>query len=255
MNRPPWQRCKKNGQDGKNNGRFATTAATASTEGTQKKTMPRIASELERCGVMHSQNAASLQLKIGSSNDRLSDSYSCDISKAANRKFKGAAKMRVEEKRNNDLRAWTMAKERNCTPFRVWDDIHEATATNGPDAFHKVQKLGYTVILDYKNLTYSAEGAPYNLFAPDNEPTQEQANFYKTGPPSAKAPPPMETIFEGVKINHSSYRFDPVKPTHAREGTELRASLKYGTSAYKAYQKLYKGQADDIIQKMFKNHT
>jgi hypothetical protein len=70
--------------------------ARASTKGTPKKTMP---------------SAASLQLKIDSSDDGLSDSYSCDISKAANRKFKGAASKRVEKKRNNDLRAWTMAKE------------------------------------------------------------------------------------------------------------------------------------------------
>jgi hypothetical protein len=148
----------------------------------------------------------------------------------------------LKKKRNNDLRKWTQAKERNRHPYRLWDGIHEATVTNGHDAFHKVQKLGYAVIMDYKNLTDSAEGAPYSLFAPDNEPTQEQANFYKTGPPGAKAPPPMETIFEGVKINQSSYRFDPIKPTNAREGTELRSSLKYGTAAYKVYQKLYKGQ-------------
>jgi hypothetical protein len=198
---------------------------------------------------------APLQLEIGSSEDELSDSYSCDISQAAKRKLKGPETQRVEKKRNNDLRAWTLAKERNCHPYRIWDDIHEATATNGHDAFQKVQKLGYAVIMDYKNLTDSAEGAPYSLFAPENEPTQEQANFHKTGQPSAKGPPPMETIFEGVKINQSSYRFDPVKPTQARVGTELRASLKYGSAAYKAYQKLYKGQADDIIQKMFKNHT
>jgi hypothetical protein len=198
---------------------------------------------------------APLQLQIGSSEDELSDSYSCDISQAAKRKLKGPETQRVEKKRNNDLRAWTLAKERNRHPYRIWDDIHEATATNGHDAFQKVQKLGYAVIMDYKNLTDSAEGAPYSLFAPENEPTQEQANFHKTGQPSAKGPPPMETIFEGVKINQSSYRFDPVKPTQARVGTELRASLKYGSAAYKAYQKLYKGQADDIIQKIFKNHT
>ncbi len=127
---------------------------------------------------------------------------------------------------------------------------------NGHDAFQKVQKLGYAVILDYKNLRDSPNGAPYSLFAPENEPTQEQANFYKTGPPGTKVPPPLETIFEDVKINQSHFRFEPVKPTHARrEDTELRASLRYGTAAYKAYQKLYKGQADDIIQKMFHNHT
>jgi hypothetical protein len=56
----------------------------------QKKSMP---------------SAATLQLQIGSSEDGLSDSYSCDISKAANRKLKGAASKRVEKKRNNDLRA------------------------------------------------------------------------------------------------------------------------------------------------------
>jgi hypothetical protein len=50
-------------------------------------------------------SAATLQLQIGSSEDGLSDSYSCDFSKAANRKLKGAASKRVEKKRNNDLRA------------------------------------------------------------------------------------------------------------------------------------------------------
>jgi hypothetical protein len=41
--------------------------------------------------------------------------------------------------------------------------------------------------------------------------------------------------------------------THAKvRNVALRSNT--GTAAYKAYQKLYKGQADDIIQKMFKNH-
>ena len=64
----------------------------------------------------------------------------------------------------------------------------------------------------------------------------------------------METIFEGVKVNQGNMGIDCVKPQIARKGTELRSVMTYGTKHYKAYQKLCKGQGDDIIKGMFQNH-
>jgi hypothetical protein len=64
----------------------------------------------------------------------------------------------------------------------------------------------------------------------------------------------METIFEGVRVNHGHNAILPVKPTVPRKGTELRSIMTYGSKQYKAYQKLCKGQADDIIRGMFQNH-
>ncbi len=61
----------------------------------------------------------------------------------------------------------------------------------------------------------------------------------------------METIFEGVKVNQGNMGMLPVKPTVPRDGTELRSVLAYGTKFYKAYQKQWKGQAEDIIRAMF----
>ena len=72
---------------------------------------------------------------------------------------------------------------------------------------------------------------------------------------TSKAAPKMETIFEGVKIYQCNTNFIPTKPAVARDGTELRQVMKYGTASYKAYQKTYKGQGDDIIKGMFQNHV
>ncbi len=64
----------------------------------------------------------------------------------------------------------------------------------------------------------------------------------------------MESIFEGETVNQGTVHFQPAKPTAARPGTQLRSVMQYGTKAYKTYQELYKGQADEIIKGMFAKH-
>jgi hypothetical protein len=65
----------------------------------------------------------------------------------------------------------------------------------------------------------------------------------------------MDAIFEGVMVNQGSMDVVPVKPSVAREGTDLRSVMTYGTKQYKAYQKLCKGQGEDIVKGLFQNHT
>ena len=94
------------------------------------------------------------------------------------------------------------------------------------------------------------------MFDPSNAPTLEQANYYKTANQNTgMTKPPMDAIFEGVMVNQGSMDVVPVKPTVAREGTELRSVMTYGTKQYKAFQKLCKGQGEDIVKGMFQNHT
>ena len=122
-----------------------------------------------------------------------------------------------------------------------------------------MEKLGFAVIVDYtklrKNQTSSDQGDYGCVFEQENLPTYEQSTYYATSNNVSKAVPKMETIFEGVKVNQSNIDFIPVKPMVARDGTELRQVMKYGTASYKAYQKKYNGQAEDIIKGMFQNHT
>ena len=178
---------------------------------------------------------------------------------AAQRGAQKATLERLQKKRSTLLRNWKDGKARNCDPNKVWDDIHEATALDLPEAFQKMEKLGYAVIVDYtklrKNQTSSDQGDYGCVFEQENLPTYEQSTYYATSNNVSKAVPKMETIFEGVKVNQSNIDFIPVKPMVARDGTELRQVMKYGTASYKAYQKKYNGQAEDIIKGMFQNHT
>jgi hypothetical protein len=166
-----------------------------------------------------------------------------------------ARKERRTTKRCNDVRNWQNGKNRNCTPYRINDDIEAATVRNLQEVVGKMQKLGYAVLMDFKEATDDPEGTlnpmTYNIFKPENAPTPAQAAFYKTPLASSRQPPVMETIFEGVMINQAHAQFLPQKPTVARPGTEIRSVMKYGLAGYKAYQKQCKGQADDIITGMF----
>ncbi len=63
----------------------------------------------------------------------------------------------------------------------------------------------------------------------------------------------MDTIFEGVWINHGTSNFYPTKPATAPKGTEFRSILKYGSAGYKTYQKEFQEQADAIIKGVFQN--
>ncbi len=92
------------------------------------------------------------------------------------------------------------------------------------------------------------------MFAPENEPTPEQAAYWNTPTTGGKTKPPMESIFEGVTVNQGTVNFQPANPTAPRPGTQLRSVVQYGTKAFKTYQELYKGQADDIIKGMFAKH-
>jgi hypothetical protein len=118
-----------------------------------------------------------------------------------------------------------------------------------------VSKLGYAVITDFNALRDPGSMDTYSLFQANNVPTHAQAYYTKfANQASGATKPSMETIFEGIKLNHGHMDIKPHKPPVARKGTELRSVMTYGTKQYKAYQKLCKGQADDIIKGMFKNH-
>jgi hypothetical protein len=167
----------------------------------------------------------------------------------------------MQKKRDNHLRNWQDAKTRNCTPQRIYEDIDEASADNMLEVFDKVSKLGYAVVRDYRKLINKPTNNPevdakneYSMFAPENEPTPEQAAYWNTQTTGGKTKPPMETIFEGVTVNQGTVNFLPSKPTVPRPGTQLRSVMQYGTKAYKTYQELYKGQADDIIKGIFAKH-
>ncbi len=129
-------------------------------------------------------------------------------------------------------------------------------AQNMQEVFQLLQKLDYAVITDYNKLRDKGNLVhTYSMFLPHNAPTLEQANFYKTANlTTGSTKTAMDTIFEGVKANQGNMEILPVKPAVARDGTELRSILTYGTKYYKAYQKLCKGQAEDIIRGMFQNH-
>jgi hypothetical protein len=163
-----------------------------------------------------------------------------------------------QKTRKNPLRNCQGAKARNCIPNKVREDIQEATAQNLHEAFQKMEKLGFAVIHDYTKLTNNpatmGEYANACVFQSQNLPTYEQATYHTSSANSSKNVPKMETIFKGVKVYQSNINFIPVKSTAARDGTELRQVMKYGTASYKAYQKTYKGQPDDIIKGMFHNH-
>jgi hypothetical protein len=64
-----------------------------------------------------------------------------------------ARKKRQSTKRCNDVRNWQAGKVRNCTPERINDDIEEATVRNLQEVVGKMQKLGYAVLMDYKEAT------------------------------------------------------------------------------------------------------
>ena len=190
----------------------------------------------------------------GNEKDVEEDDHSMDESNDTPDK-PSARKERRSTKRCNDVRNWQNGKNRNCTPYRINDDIEAATVRNLQEVVGKMQKIGYAVLMDFKEATDDPEGTlnpmTYNIFKPENAPTPAQAAFYKTPLASSRQPPVMETIFEGVMINQAHVQFVPQKPTVARPGTEFRSVMKYGLAGYKAYQKQYKGQADDIITGMF----
>ncbi len=190
----------------------------------------------------------------GNEFDRYEDANGMDEISASAEK-PSARRERISTKRCNDVRNWQAGKNRNCTPERINDDIEEATVRNLQEVVGKMQKLGYAVLMDFKKATNDPPGSlnpkTYNILKPENEPTSAQAVFYKTAVASSRAPPVMETIFEGVMINQAHVQFVPQKPTLARPGTEFCSIMKYGLAGYKAYQKQYKGQADDIITGMF----
>ena len=132
----------------------------------------------------------------------------------------------------------------------------EATANNMIEVFELLRKLGYAVIMDFNQLRDPDELSTYSLFQEKHTPTLAQANFYKAGNAvSGSTKPPLDTIFEGVMVNQGNMGIDTVVPQTALPGTELRSVMTYGTKQYKAYQKLCKGQGEDIIRGMFRNHT
>ena len=83
------------------------------------------------------------------------------------------------------MRNWQAGKNRNCTPHRINDDIEEATVRkNLQEVVEKMKKIGYAVLMDFKEATDDPEGTfnpkTYNIFKPENAPTPAQAAFYKT---------------------------------------------------------------------------
>ncbi len=234
------------------------------------------ASEQARCALLHQPNPVidvtsdgddsafeteeivSRQPKKGRRNmSRTSLDNRVENDGAAVRDTLKAPQRRIKNKRGNALRYWQDAKARNCTPHRIYEDIVEATADNMTEVLDKMHKLGFAVIRDYNKLCDKHNlSSTYSMFEPANAPTLEQANYYKNAnQTTGLTKPAMDAIFEGVKVNRGNMRILPVKPAVAREGTELRAVMTYGTKQYKAYQKLCKGQGEDIVKGMFQKHN
>jgi hypothetical protein len=243
-------------------------------KGTSKRSVP--ADERSRCGLLYlpnevieisSDDEANLFKKEPAAPPKAKKTKRVSVSKTMGcespdedgttpRDTLRAALGRITKKRDGALRNWQESKVRNCNPDKIYRDILEATAENMIEVFHKMRKLGYAVITDFNKLRDTNKRDTYSLFQDKNIPTLSQATFYKTAnQTSGASKPPMETIFEGIRVNHGHNAILPVKPTVPRKGTELRSVMTYNTKQYKAYQKLCKGQADDIIRGIFHNHT
>jgi hypothetical protein len=78
-------------------------------------------------------------------------------------------------------------------------------------------------------------------------------NTYTTpgGVPYVKKPQ-LDTIFEGVRINAKDWNFKGLaSPIDESFGKQQRKVMKNGLAGHKAYNAMYSGQMEDIIQKLF----
>jgi hypothetical protein len=93
-----------------------------------------------------------------------------------------------------------------------------------------MEKLGYAIITDYTAVCddkKAMDPKTYNIFGEGDAPTAEQAFFHEIPPNIGKAPPVMQTIFEGVIINHGRIHYKAAKPVTAPPGQQARAVMKY----------------------------
>jgi hypothetical protein len=161
---------------------------------------------------------------------------------------------RLSKKRDKDLRNWLAGKHRTSKPGRIHADIQEATCHNLGEVLGTMEKLGYAIIKDFTAVCDDVKALnpeTYNIFSEGNAPTAEQAVFHETPPDVGKAPPVMQTIFEGVIINNGRIDYKAAKPLAAPEGKQARSVMKYGTSGYNRYQDKFKGQAEDMLKGIF----
>jgi hypothetical protein len=161
---------------------------------------------------------------------------------------------RLSKKRDKDLRNWLAGKHRTSKPGRIHADIQEATCHNLGEVLGTMEKLGYAIIKDFTAVCDDVKALnpeTYNIFSEGNAPTAEQAVFHETPPDVGKAPPVMQTIFEGVIINNGRIDYKAAKPLAAPQGKQARSVMKYGTPGYNRYQDKFKGQAEDMLKGIF----
>jgi len=165
------------------------------------------------------------------------------------------------KKRDGTVKNWIDGKKRSCPPWKIWQDVCEATVDAVKDINGTIGHLGWAVIMDYENVKL-ANGDYGSIFSHGNEPTADQSLYHEFGPDRSKPKqPPRVPIFEGVKINSSHGIFETVMsaPKQKVKGIDvcepkvrhMMKPLRAKTSSFMQYQELYIGQMNDVIQGMF----
>ena len=167
----------------------------------------------------------------------------------------------TKQKFNGAVKNYKDGAKRQRNSRKIELELAGATAVDGPDVLFKLKTLGYAIIKDYDQLRVPGSDKFECLFAEENQPTMEQAMFYDNffpkpdGTLSNKKPQLDPLIFEGVRINAKDWHFKGVaSPADSVTGRIPRTVMKNGLAGHKAYNKLYGGQMDDIIKKIFANN-
>ena len=182
-----------------------------------------------------------------------------------------------QQLRNGSKRNWRGSMKRNSHLDKIKAEVAECTVDTLPAALAMMRKTGWALIRNYDkivlrvpiredaedyeedvNATVQVYGS---VFSEGNAPSAAQAAYPTTGSfdGSFKKPPPAEPIFEGVRVDTTSYQFSSNRAKQAvgesdvctASGNVPRQVLKPNSPALKAYNEQYIGQMTDIIQGMF----
>jgi hypothetical protein len=182
-----------------------------------------------------------------------------------------------QQLRNGCKRNWRGSMKRNSHLDKIKAEVAECTVDTLPAALAMMRKTGWALIRNYDkivlrvpiredaedyeedvNATVQVYGS---VFSEGNAPSAAQAAYPTTGSfdGSFKKPPPAEPIFEGVRVDTTSYQFSSNRAKQAvgesdvctASGNVPRQVLKPNSPALKAYNEQYIGQMTDIIQGMF----
>ena len=180
--------------------------------------------------------------------------------KSAHSRKNPAKQRETKQKFNGGVKNYKDGAKRQRTSRKIELELAGATAVDGPDVLYKMKTLGYAIIKDFDKLKVQGSDKFESLFAEGNKPTMEQAMFYDNffpkpdGSLSNKKPQLDPLIFEGVRINAKDWHFKGVaSPSDSLTGRIPRTVMKNGLAGHKAYNKIYAGQMDDIITKVFAN--